>query len=351
MRTPGLAVVRLGVPIGVAFVLTQAGVPVAAAATADPAGSLPISSCPAGSQLYLPVSSSLEANGWVDVRYDIGTAVDVEVPPLGFDIVAAPDDVVASHNLRTVRDAMRQAGLGVGRSRSASRTRGLCVDHTMSNTVTTRTSRVWGGSDVRATSTYSFNGVAAWYVQPTPVYATCGSAARVSSWVGLGGDASGIPLIQTGSIAWAPPNLAYAAFYELIGGNGHDYGTVYFNFYPKGGDRLYAYVLYSYPNASVQVVDATTGYWGSAIVNMNGWDPRASAEWIDERQGGVTDLAKYGKTSWSSMQVSRTNANAWTGAYSEPNQIKWNIVASQTDSTTSGISSGNTMSNTWIYCN
>ncbi len=140
MRTPGLAVVRLGVSIGVAFVLTQAGVPVAAAATADPAGSLPISSCPAGSQLYLPVSSSLEANGWVDVRYDIGTAVDVEVPPLG-------------------------------------------------------------------------------------------------------------------------------------------------------------------------------------------------------------------KTSWSSMQVSRTYANAWTGAYSEPNQIKWNIVASQTDSTTSGISSGNTMSNTWIYCN
>ena len=353
MHKPSIAL-RIGASIGFGVVLAQAVVPVAAA-TPDAGAGLTYTSCPAGSQLYLPVSSSLEADGWIDLRYDVGTEVDVEVPPPGFDIVTAPDSAVASHNVRPLRDAMRQAGPEVGHSAPRTRTRGLCVDHTMFNSVTTKSNPAWAGSEVKAASTYSLNGVEAWYVQPTPAFTTSCASPRVSSWVGLGGDPRSVALVQVGSIAWAPPSLKYAPFWEWIDGSGVDQGTFYFDGFPakggvSGGDKMFAYVFYSSSSASVEVVDSTTGYWDSSTVKMGSWNPEATAEWIDERQGGGTDLANYGKSSWSSMKVSRTNANAWTAAYSEPSQIKWNIVTADTVATSSGISSSNTMSTIWSHC-
>ncbi len=73
-------------------------------------------------------------------------------------------------------------------------------------------------------------------------------------------------------------------------------------------------------SALVSVFNDTTGSNDAWSVNLEGWDPGSSAEYIDERQGGAFPLANYGKTSWTNMQVLRSNSGSWTGAYSEPTE-------------------------------
>jgi hypothetical protein len=345
----------------------------AAAGASDPTAGMPVQVCPVGDDLFLPVSSSVETDGWIQMTYDIdGGQVNREVPPIAFNALQASDELLARHHLpgrpQGVSDPQWTSKMG---SLSWVRTRGLCRNPTISYAGSNRWSYNWGGDEVRPQSNYNFLGARANPLQPAAPWSGVAGCdfSEVVSWVGVGGD---IPtdsaMIQTGTTAVAPEyqggTSGYYAWYELIFPNHkpqpYDSGPVPYPWDPTkpilAGDPLFDSVQVTGSTALVQVWDDRTNVFGSLAVDLLGSQPNSSAEWIDERAGGGTrgalPLTNYGSTHWSNMQVLRSNSSAWTGAYSEPTEwwIELRGASGGSLSKTTGTYSNNYMEDHWKAC-
>jgi Peptidase A4 family. len=338
--------------------------PAAAASTVDPAAGMPVASCASGDELQLPVSSTVEDDGWIRVNYEIdGVKGYQELPPIGFVPSSATDTILARHHL-PVRPAAG-SDLAAWTSKVSglwwNRSRGLCKDPINKYTSYAAYNQIWGGVEVRSQPAYLFRGVEANFRQPQIVNGYCQSQATVSSWVGLGGDTNSLQdFFQTGTGIWA--NGSIRAWYEAEV-NGQYYDAVNWPFTVSPNDSMFAQVSYSSVNFTMYFLEwnDTTNQFADYNMDVSGFlpaigtIPEVSAEWIDERRSAP--LLNYGATHWSAMKVQHSNSYpTWTNAYPEP--TKWNISITTnglgsggtTESTTSGITSSNTMSNTWKAC-
>ena len=357
---------RLSITLFATFVLVPAGPTVAAPSSDNPAAALPIQACPAGDVLLLPLSSSVENDGWIKLNYDTdGIRGYSELPPAGFDAVQASDEMLTRHHLpeRPQIDANTAQWTAEASRLWWVRTQGLCRDPNSSNSGSHQPSVVWGGDEVRVQPVQPPYEFAAVRANMTQVAATnCpSSGAQLSSWVGLGGHSPvNAPLIQAGTTTYAPEygQLAtYGSWWEfIIPATGYDSTPVDLKATVRGGDNVFEEVSVTNGSAWLEVWDVTTGSIGTFVENLDGWDPGgSSAEWIDERRksplGGYFPLPNYGKTHWSGMQVIRSNSVNWTGAYSEPTEWWVDMWSGGTKlSYTSGTDSGNHMQNTWLAC-
>jgi Peptidase A4 family len=332
----------------------------AVSGTPGPAASLPVQRCSSGINLNLPTSSSIEADGWMRIDYDLGGLNSyTELPPVGFDPQQAPAEVVARHQLpsrpETTTPAQWTAEMG---RLQWDRTQGICGPLPFNWGGSYYDTYNWGGDAVRSTSTYDFLGVQAYQTQ-SQLTSDCGPWSSLGSWVGLGGDLGGYSaaFLQAGTWVLGPAwgRASYGSFYQYFDSTGHNYGAFDLNMFVNPSDSIYETVTRLSPLVGhVMVWDISTGDFRQLVVAT----PNSSglgdfAQWIDERQANQP-LDNYRWTAWSSMDVFRHNAASWTGAYSEPkeywiemynNPTNWNMM-----SATTGTYSDNHMQDHWLRC-
>jgi hypothetical protein len=321
----------------------------------------------------MPVSSSIDADGWTLVNYvSDGIQSTVEFPPVGFDTAQASDAMLARHGLPVRPQSAPDLAQWTARMGNLqwARSQGDCVSHQFSFG-TKEPHKFWGGDLYEQTSNYDFNGVQADITQVSYL-GGCPPAdpmAAVGSWVGLGGYSTNAPLIQTGTVA---QSSGYSAWWELIDLSGSTY-TPLPQVTVRAGDVIWLYVNNVGADFWVLVDDETN----NTVVDTEVANPvllvGSTAEFIDERpllsdKKTYADLPEYSLpdkapytpdwylwTYWSQMQVLRSNSSTWTGAYSEPDEI-WLMMTK--DGTlggteleyTSGSFSDNHMQDHWHHC-
>src|SRR5450759_3114714 len=128
----------------------------AAGSSVDPAASLSAEQCPAGAESVLPVSSSVDSDGWIRMTYDIdGTQAYREAPPKGFDPRQATDALLARHNIPTRPKSA--ADLSNWKTDMASygrvRTKNMCRQQGARAGSAQRYSTNWGGDEMRSLNT------------------------------------------------------------------------------------------------------------------------------------------------------------------------------------------------------
>lgn len=134
-----------------------------------------------------------------------------------------------------------------------------------------------------------FNGVAgSWIVPQIPENSFFGTTNEVTQWVGIGGSASGDPLIQAGTAEISYPyggGNSYVAWYEMLPINqpGNSTGVVISNFVVNPGDVMDVYISEIGTGNSwiISILDHTSG---SFYQNTFTYSPdKSSAEWIVEK--------------------------------------------------------------------
>lgn len=348
---------------------TMASVPspeLAAATSEDPAASLAVTSCPAGSDPILPVSSRLDADGWIHMDYDIGGIRGYrELPPVGFDPVQASDEVLARHHIAARPQAAGDQGLGEAQASLSGRVRTKSVCRLPFAAGTWRKSYNWAGDEVRAQSAYQYTGVQANFIQQ-PYNSGCEATgiSALSQWVGLGGDGDTVPLVQAGTNVWhfAP---VYSAWAEVIIPGVSNTGQIGLNVPVAQNDNMFAYVTVGMQGiqrqAWLEVMNMTKGIADYLVVDVTptGAFSGVSAEWIDERPtmigpyGGLTSLMKFSKTTWSNMKSRHSNTGSWYGAYSEATEWwirMWSLDSKYKMAQTSGTYSDSHMYDYWYDC-
>jgi Peptidase A4 family len=334
----------------------------AAPPTSGPAASLPVRSCPSGIKLNLPTSSSIDADGWTRMDYDVkGVHSYTEIPPAGFDVPTASPDLLARHHIelpsRTETGAtLDQWNADMGKLQW-NRTQGACGPLPF-QAGTHQLNARWGGDAVLLNG-YTFQGVKA-YQKQTPLSSYCGSMSSLGSWVGLGGAWSGIAFLQTGTwvkgSGW-PGGSGYGSFWEYFNSSGVGNDPQDLGVPVAANDSIFEYVTQiSAYTGFVEVYNATKLTVGTQYVTLSGASGLGStAEWIDERLEGsglAGTLNRFSGdwTSWTSMSVLRSNSTTWTGAYSEPNEWWYDMYRSNYLSKTTGSYSDNHMKDHWYAC-
>lgn len=303
--------------------------------------------CGANQRLVLPYATIVEDDGWTRLDYQLdGVDGYQEVPPSGFDAVAASPTTLTRHHLPLPQSDQGQLGTWTKRWGRAvwTRVQGMCVGLGNPNSAIGKVNAQWGGSEVRYTQSYSFTGVEGTFIQPAPGR-SCG-ATFMSSWVGLGGDPGTVIQAGTEASVSMGGTQGYQAFAEIYPPlDDHWYlSTVSMT----SGSHMFAMVELSGGVATFGVINDDTGRVGWYNFNV-GTSSATSAEWIDEKPS--LELPNYGTTNWSSMYVLRSNSSAWTTAYSEPIQWAYSIQSGGVvESRSSGIASNNTMHDTWASC-
>lgn len=356
---PGNGLLRAGLSLLVVGVgLTPMMAPAAGAASStSPAAVLQTETCPTGAVLVLPVSSVVDADGWIRMNYSInGVQSYKEVPPAGFQPAVASDDLLARHGFPVRPAAAADLTAWTTRMSQATwpRTQGTCESTQTKFTGYQHYSNNWGGDEFRSQPAYNFVGVESYLVQPT-LGTGCGTKSTLGSWVGLGGDGSP-NLIQTGTYALGPgwgSISGYRSWWEYINSSSNTF--TYFGTTVGPTDPMFEEVLLSGSQALVEVYNAKTGSIDHQYVNIGSDYFGNSAEYIDERptmSDGLDNLTNYGWTSWSSMYVRRSNSVVWTGAYSEPTEW-WKMMKDSSGlelSQTTGTYSDNHMQDHWHNC-
>lgn len=153
-----------------------------------------------------------------------------------------------------------------------------------------------------------FTYVSATWVQPA---VTCTErGARVAIWVGLDGD--GTPTVeQAGTVAMCGsaglPPIYYKAFWEMYAGPNSPGGQP---FTVSPGDTISASVTYQDSGSYLLVVkDLTSGSELSVTKQCGTGETcaRGTAEWIVERNGGITSpLANYDTVTFSNIVAETT---------------------------------------------
>jgi Peptidase A4 family len=356
------------------LVLGVLNTPAAAAALPQlgPAASFPAPVCGPGETLIPMQSSSTESDGWIRLDYSIdGRPSFAEFPPDGFDAFTAPDAELSRHHFRLPgrpSDASQLQSWASQMSRLTwNRVRGICRSNSISASGRYYYGPNWGGDEYHG-SGYYFTAVAAYFKQAA-ITSTCGSGSILGSWVGLGGTGSE-DLLQAGTITNPYGSGLIKPFWEEVPFAPR---AMFFGDTVKAGDTIWVESFVSGVNGYVYVIDTNTGKVDPWSLWVGSWNP-TSAEYIDERPqvGGTAtnpiwgELDNYGQTSWTGMQVLRSNASAWSGAYNEPNEV-WDYIYSGPTSgfggsppppasyghrisRTSGSYSDNHMNDQWVAC-
>jgi len=309
-------------------------------------------------------------DGWIRTQYEInGVQVGEDVPPAGADLVHAPDSVFEAHNMETRGEQGATATEWQAEMTHfvQNRTIGMCwTKGTFAAPIYQPypPSHNWGGDAVTPApnSTYRYSGVDARFSQANPNVRSCLSTAWLVSWDGLG--QPGSPLLQAGTV-WQESGGVFQgehAFYEIVGGVKDTGGMIYLTNVPIGAGNTIDTQVYI-PSLNPHLVEFTVWNVSTATSQMAyidyspGYPPNGLyADYIDERAqlgANYAQLPNYSMTSWTAMNVMRSNSTQWTPAYGEGGAI--NITMTSDDglttlSTAYQIGSMSTMSNLWKNC-
>lgn len=341
---------RVLLAVGLAVAVLAPGAPVSAAQLTllSQAAAWPAENCGTGSQLNLPVSTSVDSDGWIRMNYDVDGAQSFkEFPPAGFSASASDDSLLARHHLPTRPQAAGDLAQWTSRwsNLSWARTRGICRDLGPSNSWYSTTNPQWGGVAVQPQTNYNFVGVQGYFTQPTAQLNPYCPDSTLSSWVGLGGLTGGA-LAQVGTqTAFDKGALPVVLFAEYVLPGSFDYHYTWGNVAPGDTTLFFLVQIYSGGLTAFDTIDhgvLTTYYMITSGVS-------GSADWVDEANKGRP--MNYGTTHWSGMYQLRSNSSSWFAAYSEPNQARITMMLNgRTLTTTTGVLSNNSMQDTFRAC-
>jgi hypothetical protein len=167
----------------------------------------------------------------------------------------------------------------------------------------------WGGYEAYGAPS-TFNEVAGMYYEPSLDTTACPSGAE-GNWVGLGGDPSlngDKPLAQAGTGYNISPNIAtHEGFYEFVDsfGNGKPLPAAWTS---HAGDSVYVQVKYNGDGTyTFSWIDNTTALVYTSVAMAGQGYGGASAEWINERPLGASQLAKFYYVNWTQEVANNVN--------------------------------------------
>jgi hypothetical protein len=347
------------VGLAVSFTGPATGVAASPSTPAAQAAAVPVLQCDRDSTLIMPFQSSALDDGWIVDTYAVGDGIaTIEVPPVDFDPMTAPNATLARHGIEqrpSAGAAVSDWTDRVGRIHP-SRIRGLCQTNIYNATVKPDTSQVWSGYEPYGSA---YRGAKATFVQPTYVgTGNCTNSASETSWLGIGGVNTAF-LTQLGTQMYLTNNGAtkvYKAFYELYPNPSLNLGLTG-GVHP--GDSISLQI--SHPpnqyNSTLTMANNSTHYGIQITVLDQSYDP-STADYIDERPsisvGGTLiplPLAQYGTVSWSGLQVQQWVEGSWAGAYS---QNRWQTTMKNSSGTVLSVpgtmGSGSSFVDTWKNC-
>jgi hypothetical protein len=202
----------------------------------------------------------------------------------------------------------------------------------------------WSGY---ADTSGTYTSVSSSWVQPA---GTCSSGDQYSAfWVGIDGYSSST-VEQTGSeVDCVGRTAEYSAWYEMYPGPSENYSNTV-----RAGDHFTATVTWvSGKKFTLYIDDITQGWSHNTTASLTSTPARSSAEVITEapcctNSGGILPLTNFGTVNYTG---STANGEAIGTAGLTPVQMYIGDTSGRAEDSTSGLTSGENFSNTWIRDN